>query len=127
MVTVLLVGVVWTAGSSWNGNWWARGAKEPFRRPGPERPARASGWRGAEGWAPGGRWWFRGLLVRFVPSRTQEVAPQGRVVGVSVSGEVDEKLGDARRGRCLAEPGAVAPLAVVFRVHPAFSKSFVAF
>lgn len=67
------------------------------------------------------------MLVRFVPSRTQEVAPQGRVVGVSVSGELDEKLGDARRGRCLAEPGAVAPLAVVFRVHPAFSKSFVAF
>lgn len=48
-------------------------------------------------------------------------------MGVSVPGEVDEKLGDARRGLCLAGPGAVAPLALVFRVHPAFPKSFVAF
>lgn len=48
-------------------------------------------------------------------------------MGVSVSGEVDEKLGDARRGRCLAGPSAVASLAVVFWVHPAFSKNFVAF
>ena len=48
-------------------------------------------------------------------------------VSVPVPGEVDEKLGDARRGLCLAGPGAVAPLALVFRVHPAFSKSFVAF
>lgn len=111
MVTLLLVGVVWTAGSSWNGNWGAKGAGGA--RSVPERPARASGWRGAEGRAPaggGGSGAFKPALFFRAPGRSP--LKGGRWVFLSRVRRT-RGSGDARRGHCLAGPGVMVLLDVL--------------